>query len=111
RAIDLVMDKRKGRIFTVGRLDEDTEGLVILTNDGEFANRISHPRFGVKKTYWVDVRGRVEEAALEAMQRGVRLAEGWGSFERVKVLKRTGERSILLVTLSEGKNREVRRLF
>jgi 23S rRNA pseudouridine2605 synthase len=111
RAVDLITDKKKGRIYTVGRLDEDTEGLVILTNDGEFANRISHPRFGVKKTYWVDVRGRVEEAALEAMQKGVRLAEGWGSFERIKILKRTGERSILLVTLSEGKNREVRRVF
>jgi 23S rRNA pseudouridine2605 synthase len=111
RAIDLVTDKKKGRIFTVGRLDEDTEGLVILTNDGEFANRISHPRFGVKKTYWVDVRGRVDEAQLEAMQRGVRLSEGWGTFERVKVIKRTSERTILLVTLSEGKNREVRRVL
>ncbi len=111
RAVDLITDKKKGRIYTVGRLDEDTEGLVILTNDGEFANRISHPRFGVKKTYWVDVRGRVDEASLDVMQRGVRLSEGWGSFERVKVLKRTGERSILLVTLAEGKNREVRRVF
>jgi len=111
RAIDLITDKRKGRIFTVGRLDEDTEGLVILTNDGEFANRISHPRFGVKKTYWVDVRGRVSDEALDNMRRGVRLSEGWGSFERVQVVKRHGERSILLVTLSEGKNREVRRVF
>lgn len=111
RAVDLITDKKKGRIYTVGRLDEDTEGLVILTNDGEFANRISHPRFGVKKTYWVDVRGRVDEASLEVMQRGVRLSEGWGKFERVKVLKRTDQRSILLVMLSEGKNREVRRVF
>lgn len=111
RAIDLVTDKKKGRIFTVGRLDEDTEGLVILTNDGEFANRITHPRYGVKKTYWVDVRGRVDDVALEAMRRGVRLAEGWGAFEHVKVLKRLHERSILLVTLSEGKNREVRRVL
>jgi 23S rRNA pseudouridine2605 synthase len=111
RAIDLITDKKKGRIFTVGRLDEDTEGLVILTNDGEFANRITHPRYGVKKTYWVDVRGRVDDEALEEMRRGVRLAEGWGKFEHVKVLKRQGERSILLVQLSEGKNREVRRVF
>jgi 23S rRNA pseudouridine2605 synthase len=111
RAVDLVTDKRKGRIYTVGRLDEDTEGLVILTNDGEFANRVSHPRFGVKKTYWVDVRGRVSDEALRSMQAGVRLAEGWGSFERVKVLKRLPERSILLVTLAEGKNREVRRVL
>jgi 23S rRNA pseudouridine2605 synthase len=111
RAVDLITDKRKGRIFTVGRLDEDTEGLVILTNDGELANRVTHPRYGVKKTYWVDVRGRVGDEALEKMQKGVRLSEGWGSFERVKVVKRHEERSILLVTLSEGKNREVRRVF
>jgi 23S rRNA pseudouridine2605 synthase len=111
RAVDLITDRRKGRIYTVGRLDEDTEGLVILTNDGEFANRISHPRYGVKKTYWVDVRGRVDDRALEAMQKGVRLSDGWGSFERVKVMKRHAERSILLVTLAEGKNREVRRVL
>ena len=111
RAVDLVTDKKKGRIYTVGRLDEDTEGLVILTNDGEFANRISHPRYGVKKTYWVDVRGRVADESIALMQKGVRLSDGWGSFERVKVLKRHAERSILLVTLSEGKNREVRRVL
>ena len=111
RAVDLITDKRKGRIYTVGRLDEDTEGLVILTNDGEFANRISHPRYGVKKTYWVDVRGRVADEAIELMQRGVRLSDGLGSFERVKVMKRHAERSILLVTLAEGKNREVRRVL
>jgi 23S rRNA pseudouridine2605 synthase len=111
RALDLITDKRKGRIYTIGRLDEDTEGLVILTNDGEFANRISHPRYGVKKTYWVDVRGRVADESLERMQKGVRLSDGWGSFERVKVLKRHAERSILLVTLAEGKNREVRRVL
>ena len=111
RAVDLVTDKRKGRIYTVGRLDEDTEGLVILTNDGEFANRISHPRYGLKKTYRVDVRGRVDDEAIDRMRQGVRLSDGWGAFEHVKVLKRSGERSILLVTLSEGKNREVRRVL
>ncbi len=111
RAIDLVTDRRKGRIYTVGRLDEDTEGLVVLTNDGEFANRISHPRYGVKKTYRVDVRGRVDEEALRKMRAGVRLAEGWSSFEHVRVQRRSEQRSILLVTLGEGRNREVRRVL
>lgn len=111
RAVDLITDKEKGRIYTVGRLDEDTEGLVILTNDGEFANRISHPRYGVKKTYWVDVRGRVLDEAIDEMRKGVRLSDGWCAFERVEVLKRGPSRSILLVTLSEGKNREVRRVL
>lgn len=111
RAVDLITDKGKGRIYTVGRLDGDTEGLVILTNDGEFANRISHPRFGVKKTYWVDVRGRVLDESIDLMRKGVRLSDGWGAFERVQVMKRGPSRSILLVTLSEGKNREVRRVL
>ena len=111
RAVDLVTDRRKGRIYTVGRLDEDTEGLVLLTNDGEFANRISHPRYGVHKTYWVDVRGRVDEETLRRMHAGVRLAEGWSKFERVRVAKKSEERSILFVTLGEGKNREVRRVL
>ena len=111
RAIDLIRDKQRGRIYTVGRLDEDTEGLVILTNDGEFANRISHPRYGVQKTYWVDVRGRVSDEQLEAMRKGVRLSEGWAGFEHVLVRRRHDERSILQVTLGEGKNREVRRVL
>ncbi len=111
RAIDLISDRKKGRIYTVGRLDEDTEGLVLLTNDGEFANRVSHPRYGVRKTYWVDVRARVDEETLRRMHTGVRLAEGWSRFERVRVVKRSEERSILHVTLGEGKNREVRRVL
>jgi 23S rRNA pseudouridine2605 synthase len=111
RAVDLITDQEKGRIYTVGRLDEDTEGLVILTNDGEFANKISHPRYGVKKTYWVDVRGRVLDESIAEMRKGVRLSDGWCAFEHVKVLKRGPSRSILLVTLSEGKNREVRRVL
>ena len=111
RAVDLITDKKKVRIYTVGRLDEDTEGLVILTNDGEFANRVSHPRYGLKKTYWVDVRGRVDDASIDQMRNGVRLSDGWCAFERVQVVKRHGERSILRVTLSEGKNREVGRVL
>ena len=59
RAIDLITDPTKGRIYTVGRLDEDSKGLILLTNDGEYANRVMHPRYGVHKTYSVRVAGRV----------------------------------------------------
>lgn len=111
RAIDLVNDRKRGRIFTVGRLDEDTEGLVILTNDGEFAQRVSHPRYGIRKSYRVDVRGLVDDGQLDGMRAGVRLSDGWAGFERVRVIKRSTERSILLVELGEGKNREVRRVL
>ena len=111
RAIDLVTDPSKGRIYTVGRLDEDSTGLILLTNDGEFSNRIAHPRYGVTKTYSVKVRGRIEGEAIEKVQKGVRLAEGWTAPAFVKVLKRTNEWSLLTCTLNEGKNREVRRMF
>jgi 23S rRNA pseudouridine2605 synthase len=111
RAIDLIRDPEKGRIFTVGRLDEDSEGLILLTNDGEFANRIAHPSHGVTKTYLVKVRGRIDTPALERMRAGVRLAEGRTGGARVRLIKRTSSFSTLAVTLEEGKNREVRRIF
>ncbi len=111
RAIDLVTDRRKGRIYTVGRLDEDTEGLVILTNDGEFANRVSHPRYEILKTYRIQVRGRVGDADLAKLREGVRLSDFRSHFERVKCLRVSDERSLLLVTLQEGRNREIRRVF
>ncbi|HVS12169.1 MAG TPA: pseudouridine synthase, partial [Planctomycetota bacterium] len=111
RAIDLIRDPEKGRIFTVGRLDEDSEGLILLTNDGEFANRIAHPSHGVTKTYLVKVRGRIDTPALERMRAGVRLAEGRTGGARVRMIKRTSSFSTLAVTLEEGKNREVRRIF
>jgi len=111
RAIDLILDPDKGRIYTVGRLDEDSQGLILLTNDGEFANRIAHPRYGVTKTYLVKVRGRVEPEPIQKIREGVRLSEGRTGRAFVKVLKRTGEFSLITITLNEGKNREVRRVF
>jgi 23S rRNA pseudouridine2605 synthase len=111
RAIDLVTDRRKGRIYTVGRLDEDTEGLVILTNDGAFANRVSHPRYEVLKTYRVQVRGRIRDEDVQRLREGVRLSDFRSHLERVKVLRTSDERSLVLVTLREGRNREIRRVF
>jgi len=111
RAIDLITDPDKGRIYTVGRLDEDSQGLILLTNDGEFANRVAHPRYGVKKTYSVKLRGRVEPDAIEKVRKGIWLAEGRTAPAFVKVLKRTSEWSLVTITLNEGKNREVRRVF
>ncbi len=111
RAVDLVTDRQKGRIYTVGRLDEESKGLVLLTNDGEFAHRIMHPRHGVPKTYGVKVRGPVDDEALAKVRQGVYLAEGRTGGARVIVHRRTRDYTHLLVTLFEGKNREVRRVF
>ena len=111
RAIDLVGDPEAGRIYTVGRLDEESTGLILLTNDGELTNLIAHPRNEVPKTYLAKVRGRIDGVALEKLTRGVHLAEGKTSPIRVRVGKRTQQFSMLSVTLAEGKNREVRRVF
>jgi 23S rRNA pseudouridine2605 synthase len=86
RAVDLVDDKRKGRIYTVGRLDEDTVGIVVLTNDGELANRVTHPRYGIQKAYRVSVRGKLEPETLEQLRRGVRLSDFTSAFSSVRVL-------------------------
>jgi 23S rRNA pseudouridine2605 synthase len=111
RAIDLITDRRKGRIYTVGRLDEETTGLVILTSDGDFANKVSHPRHGVSKTYRAVVAGRVGEDELRKLRKGVHLSEFKTRFARVQVQKRSERQSTLIVSLEGGRNREVRRAF
>ncbi len=111
RAIDLISDRNKGRIFSVGRLDEDSSGLLLLTNDGEFTNQISHPRHSVPKTYLVKVRGRIEEEALARITEGVRLSEGKTSGAALHVERRANEATVLTITIREGKNREIRRVF
>lgn len=111
RAIDLISDRNKGRIFTVGRLDEDSSGLLILTNDGDFTNQIAHPRHSVPKTYLVKVRGRIEDDALARITEGVRLSEGKTSGAALHVERRASEATVLTVTIREGMNREIRRVF
>ncbi len=111
RAIDLVTDPNKGRIFTIGRLDEESKGLILLTSDGEFAERVGHPRFGVTKTYRVKVPGRISEDAVQKIREGVHLSEGRTAGARVLVKKRSASASTLEVSIYEGKNREVRRVF
>ncbi len=111
RAVDLITDRAKGRIYTVGRLDEESKGLIILTNDGEFANRVMHPRYGVTKTYAVKLRGRISDEDVQTVRDGVRLKEGRTGPVRVLIKKRSREYSRLEVTLQEGKNREIRRIF
>lgn len=101
------------RLFTVGRLDKDSQGLILLTNNGKLSNLLAHPRHRVPKTYRVEVKGRVTQNALEKARAGVCLREGKLSLQRV-ILKRGKERhasSVLEITLTEGKNREVRRVL
>jgi len=110
RAIDLV-PLRDGRLFTVGRLDADTEGLLIITNDGQFAQCIAHPRYGVTKTYDARIRGLISNATKRELLTGVWLLGHRCRAVWVKILKRTGRESRVRITMHEGRNREVRRML
>jgi 23S rRNA pseudouridine2605 synthase len=108
-AIDLVHARH--RIFCAGRLDIDTTGLIILTNDTALANRLTHPRYGLTKTYIAEVRGRIEGEHVEKLNEGIWLAEGRTSAAAVKILKRGPQRSLVGVTITERLNRQVRRML
>jgi 23S rRNA pseudouridine2605 synthase len=97
------------RVFHVGRLDTDSEGLLILTNDGDFAHRLAHPSYEVPKTYVVEVAGVVSEQTLRRLRRGITLDDGPVRPTSVKIISSAGEKTLLKITLQEGRNRIVRR--
>lgn len=101
------------RIFNVGRLDTDTSGLLILTNDGELANELAHPRYEVQKTYVAKVRGRVSPVTIQRLKDGVNLSDGFIAVDRAKLLTvgSSDTHSLVELTLHSGKNRIVRRLL
>lgn len=99
------------RVYPVGRLDRDTEGLLILTNDGELANRLAHPRYEVEKTYVVQVRGTPKKQALRALRQGVELEDGPARARSVRELGSAADKTLLEIVLAEGRKREVRRMF
>jgi 23S rRNA pseudouridine2605 synthase len=110
RVIDL-LPPTKERLFTVGRLDLSSEGLMLVTNDGELANRLTHPRYGVEKTYHALVAGKPEPNTLESLRGGVHLAEGVARVVSVKVRKEIKQSTLLEIVLAEGRNREIRRIL
>jgi 23S rRNA pseudouridine2605 synthase len=110
RVIDLV-PQEAGRLFTVGRLDMESEGLMLLTNDGELANRLAHPRFGVEKHYEVQVAGYPEPEVLRKLRKGVVLADGVVRAQAARVKRRHKQSTVLEIVLKEGKNREIRRML
>jgi len=110
RVIELFHDYQ-ARLFTAGRLDEDSEGLIIVTNDGEFANRITHPRFSVQKTYLVEVSEALSPVKLTQLKKGVWLAEGKAIPAAVKIVGKMKGRCVIEVKIWEGMNRQVRRMF
>lgn len=110
RAVDL-LPAGVGRLFPVGRLDVDSTGLLLLTNDGELATRVSHPRYGLAKVYRVEVRGEVPVDLPQKLRKGVYLSEGRARASEVEIVHRSRQRSVLEITLREGRNRQIRRML
>lgn len=110
RAVDLLRGVKE-RVYPVGRLDVDSKGLLILTNDGELANLLTHPRYGVIKTYVAEIDGRIDGEAIRKLKKGMYFAEGRAAAEDVRILRRGPKRSLLEITLREGRNRQIRRML
>ena len=107
--LDLVAEVPQ-RVFPIGRLDVDTEGLLFLTNDGELAYRLTHPKFAVTKVYHALVTGKPSEDKLDRMRNGLKLEDGMTKPCTVKVIRRYNHKTMLEITISEGRNRQVRRM-
>jgi 23S rRNA pseudouridine2605 synthase len=98
------------RVFPVGRLDADTEGLLVMTNDGDLAQLLAHPRHGVDKTYVAEVSGEPNDAALRRLRSGVELDDGPTAPAKVRLTARTAGRAAIELTIHEGRKRQVRRM-
>jgi 23S rRNA pseudouridine2605 synthase len=109
RVIDLVEDP--DRLFTIGRLDKSSSGLILVTNDGDLAQRLTHPSYGVQKVYRVVVAGKPTVQSLQQLRRGIHLAEGRARVQRVTLKRAHAKQSVLEIVLTEGRNREIRRLL
>jgi 23S rRNA pseudouridine2605 synthase len=116
RAIDLLGKVFPARLYPVGQLDAEAKGLLLLTNDGDLTNRLTHPRYGVPKTYRAVVDGEVNPREIEKLEQGIWLADREGNAARtgksqIRVVKRLKEKSVLEITMREGRNRQIRRML
>ena len=107
--VDMVPDGRT--LFPVGRLDVDTTGLIVLTNDGVLANRLMHPRYGVQKSYVARVRGKVDKRALAALRDGVELEDGPTAPAEVRLQKQSAKTALVELTIREGRKRQIKRML
>ncbi len=110
RVADLVPTSY-GRLHTVGRLDANSEGLIFITNDGEFTKRVTHPRYKLEKVYEVVAVGKVDDQAIGKLRRGVHLSDGRARCAAVKTVRAKKGTTTLVITLTEGRNRQIRRML
>lgn len=108
--LDIVSDIKE-RLFPVGRLDYDTEGLILLTNDGDFAYRCTHPKHELKKTYRALIRGNLNQEAIKMLRDGVVIDGQKTAKSQLNILEKRGDLSLVDIIIHEGRNRQVRRMF
>jgi pseudouridine synthase len=111
RTIADLVGAQTERLFHVGRLDYETEGLILLTNDGELAHRLAHPRYGVLKTYLAEVPGPLPRDLGRRLTTGIELEDGTAAADRFRVVEQAGTRALIEITLHEGRKRIVRRML
>lgn len=109
-AIHLLRDIKK-RVYPVGRLDFDSLGLLLFTDDGELSHRLMHPRYHVPKTYKIIVRGLISDSNLESLRKGLDLEDGFSGPAKVTLLERARDRSVIRMTITAGRNRLIRRML
>ncbi len=106
-----LLGKIKWRLYPLGRLDFDAEGLLLLTNDGEIAYHLTHPKFSISRTYWVKIQGVPGEKKLELLKKGIRLEDGVAKAHSVQILREREKNSWIQITVTEGRTHLVKRLF
>ena len=107
--VDLV--DSEARLYPVGRLDADSEGLILISNDGELTERVTHPRYGITKKYLAEVNGTVRAGEVRRLEAGVELSDGPARAVKARVVDQLGGRTHVELVMEEGRNREVRRMF
>lgn len=107
--VDLIQEPE--RVYPVGRLDRSSEGLLLMTNDGDLAQQLAHPKYGVRKIYRVTVAGKIDNEKLARMKKGIYIAEGHVAVDGAKILRHRAKSTELEIVLREGKNREIRRIL
>jgi len=111
RSLGDLLGSRPERLFHVGRLDTDTEGLILLTNDGDFAQKVAHPSYELEKTYVAEVEGVVAESTLRSLREGIVLDDGPVAVDSIRVVSTAVQRSIVELVIHQGRNRIVRRML